>query len=25
VGVVLGILLAAAVARAYPPVKQWKW
>jgi len=25
VGVVLGILLAIAVARAYPPVRQWKW
>ena len=25
VGVVLGILVAAAVLRAYPPLKQWKW
>ncbi len=25
VGVVLGILVAAAVTRAYPPVRQWKW
>ena len=25
VGVVLGILLAVAVARAYPPMRQWKW
>ncbi|MGO9308667.1 MAG: ECF transporter S component [Spirochaetia bacterium] len=25
VGVVLGILVAAAVIRAYPPVRQWKW
>jgi uncharacterized membrane protein len=24
-GVVLGILVAAAVIRAYPPVRQWKW
>ena len=24
-GVVLGILVAAAVSRAYPPVRQWKW
>jgi uncharacterized membrane protein len=25
VGVVLGILVAATVSRAYPPVRQWKW
>jgi uncharacterized membrane protein len=25
VGVVLGILVAAAVTRAYPPVRHWKW
>ena len=25
VGVLLGILVAAAVSRAYPPVRQWKW
>jgi uncharacterized membrane protein len=25
VGVVLGILASAAVARAYPPVRNWKW
>jgi uncharacterized membrane protein len=25
VGVVLGILVGAAVSRAYPPVRQWKW
>ncbi len=25
VGVVLGILVSIAVARAYPPVRQWKW
>jgi uncharacterized membrane protein len=25
VGVVLGLLVAAAVIRAYPPVRQWKW
>jgi len=25
VGVVLGLLVAAAVSRAYPPVRQWKW
>ena len=25
VGVLLGILLSAAVSRAYPPVRQWKW
>jgi uncharacterized membrane protein len=25
VGVVLGLLVAAAVRRAYPPVRQWKW
>lgn len=25
VGVVLGLLVAAAVLRAYPPVRQWKW
>ena len=24
-GVVLGILVSAAVIRAYPPVRQWKW
>lgn len=24
-GVVLGILVAATVSRAYPPVRQWKW
>ena len=24
-GVLLGILVAAAVLRAYPPVRQWKW
>ena len=24
-GVVLGILVSAAVSRAYPPVRQWKW
>ena len=25
VGVVLGILVAAAVGRAYPPVRHWTW
>ncbi len=25
VGVVLGLLVAATVERAYPPVRQWKW
>jgi uncharacterized membrane protein len=25
VGVVLGILVSAAVVRAYPPVRQWRW
>jgi len=25
VGVILGILVSAAVIRAYPPVRQWKW
>ncbi|MGD0724502.1 MAG: ECF transporter S component [Spirochaetia bacterium] len=25
VGVLLGILVAAAVSRAYPPVRQWRW
>ncbi len=25
VGVVLGLLVSAAVLRAYPPVRQWKW
>jgi len=25
VGVVLGILVSAAVLRAYPPLRQWKW
>jgi uncharacterized membrane protein len=25
VGVVLGILVSAAVIRAYPPVREWKW
>jgi uncharacterized membrane protein len=25
VGVALGILVAAAVSRAYPPVRQWRW
>jgi uncharacterized membrane protein len=25
VGVVLGILVGAAVLRAYPPVRQWRW
>jgi uncharacterized membrane protein len=25
VGVVLGLLAAGAVSRAYPPVRQWKW
>jgi uncharacterized membrane protein len=25
VGVTLGILLAMAVVRAYPPMRQWKW
>jgi uncharacterized membrane protein len=25
VGVVLGLLVAATVQRAYPPVRQWKW
>jgi len=25
VGVILGILVSAAVVRAYPPVRQWRW
>jgi uncharacterized membrane protein len=25
VGVLLGIVVAAAVSRAYPPVRQWRW
>lgn len=25
VGVVLGVLVSAAVLRAYPPLRQWKW
>ena len=25
VGVLLGILVAATVSRAYPPVRQWRW